>query len=154
MRKSYRDAERDQRLIPPPSLKDWLPEGLLANFVVDVVEHFDISSIEDEIQARDLRGNRPYSPRMMVAVLFYVYVTGVYSSRRIARACAENVAFRLVSGNNQPFFTNIAEFRKRFLPQLGALQRRSRAGVRGRRAIHEALHRGTGKGAWELEQGA
>jgi len=121
MRKSYRDADRDQLFLLPPSLRDWLPEGHLANFVVDVVEHLDISSIEDEIQARDPRGNRPYSPRMMLAVLFYGYATGVYSSRRIARACAENVAFRVVSGNNQPYFTNVAEFRKRFLPQLGAL---------------------------------
>ena len=45
----------------------------------------------------------------------------MHSSRRIARGCAENVAFRVVSGNNQPYFTNIAEFRKHFLPQLGAL---------------------------------
>ena len=68
MRKSYRDADRDQLLHLPPSLKDWLPEGHLANFVEDVVEHLDISSIEDEIRARVPRGNRPYSPRMMVAV--------------------------------------------------------------------------------------
>jgi transposase len=121
MRKSYRDADRDQFFLLPPSLRDWLPKGHLANFVVDVVAHLDLSSIEGEVRARDPRGTRAYSPRMMVLVLFYGYTTGVYSSRRIARACAENVAFRVVSGNNQPYFTNVAEFRKRFLPQLGAL---------------------------------
>lgn len=121
MPKRYRDPSPAQTLLLPPSLHDWLPEGHLANFVVDVVSQLDISAIESKIQAKDPRGERPYSPRMMVALLFYAYASGVFSSRRIARACAENVAFRVVSANSQPHFTVIAGFRRVYLVQLEAL---------------------------------
>lgn len=121
MAKRYRDASPSQTLLLPPSLHDWLPEGHLANFVLDVVAQLDISAIESRIQAKDPRGERPYSPRMLVALLFYAYASGVFSSRRIARACVENVAFRVVSGNSQPHFTVIAGFRRTYLKQLEAL---------------------------------
>lgn len=121
MPKRYRDPSPAQTLLLPPSLHDWLPEGHFANFVVDVVGELDVSTIEQVIQAKDPRGERPYSPRMMVAVLFYAYASGVFSSRRIARACVENVAFRVVSTNSQPHFTVIAGFRRTYLKQLESL---------------------------------
>ena len=121
MQKKYRDASPLQTLLLPPSLHDWLPEGHLANFVTDVVGELDLSAIESQIQAKDPRGERPYSPRMMVALLFYAYASGTFSSRRVARACVENVAFRVVSANSQPHFTRIAAFRRTYLPQLEAL---------------------------------
>lgn len=121
MPKRYRDPSPAQTLLLPPSLHDWLPEGHLANFVTDVVSQLDIDAIESKIQAKDARGERPYSPRMMVALLFYAYASGVFSSRRIARACVENVAFRVVSANSQPHFTVIAAFRRNHLVQLEAL---------------------------------
>ena len=121
MSKQYRDASSAQTLLLPPSLQDWLPEGHIANFVVDVVTDLDLSAIESVIRGKDPRGERPYSPQMMVALLFYAYTCGTFSSRRIARACVENVAFRVVSGNHQPHFTVIAGFRRRYLRQLEAL---------------------------------
>lgn len=121
MPKRYRDPSPAQTLLLPPSLHDWLSEGHLANFVADVVSQLDIDAIESKIQAKDARGERPYSPRMMVALLFYAYASGVFSSRRIARACVENVAFRVVSANSQPHFTVIAAFRRNYLVQLEAL---------------------------------
>jgi transposase len=121
MSKRYRDTPATQTLLLPPSLHDWLPEGHLANFVVDVVSDLDLSAIESVIQGKDPRGERPYSPHMMVALLFYAYTCGTFSSRRIARACVENVAFRVVSANHQPHFTVIAGFRRRYLRQLEAL---------------------------------
>lgn len=121
MAKRYRDSSPAQTLLLPPSLDKWLPDGHLANFVIDVVSQLDIRAIESKIQAKDARGERPYSPRMMVALLFYAYASGVFSSRRIARACVENVAFRVVSANSQPHFTVIAGFRRIYLAQLEAL---------------------------------
>jgi transposase len=121
MKKQYRDPSPDQLLLLPPSLRDWLPEGHLANFVVEIVTELDIGPIERAIQAKDPRGTRPYDPRMMVALLVYAYASGVFSSRRIARSCIENVAFRVVSRNQQPFFTSIAEFRRVHHPALSAL---------------------------------
>ena len=58
---------------------------------------------------------------MMVTLLVYAYCTGVYSSRRIERACQEDVAFRVIAGIAQPYFTTINEFRRVHREHFGAL---------------------------------
>ncbi len=121
MSKSYREYSPRQALLLPPSLEDWLPEGHLARYVLEVVEQIDLSSIEDVIQAKDHRGTRPYAPKMMVALLVYGYSTGRFSSRRLARACVEDVAIRYISGNSQPHFTSIGTFRQTHLSAFKAL---------------------------------
>ena len=121
MAKKYREPSLHQTLLLPPSLEDWLPEDHLARFVLDVVDELDLSPIEKVIQAKDPRGERPYSPRMMVALLFYSYATGRFSSRRIARGCVEDVALRVISRNTQPHFTRIASFRRVHLEALAGL---------------------------------
>ena len=111
-KKSYQAWTQDQMFLMPPSMKEWLKEDHLAWFILDVVSEVDISPVEKAIQRKDARGQRPYDPRMMVALLVYAYCTGVYSSRRMERACQENVAFRVITGNRQPYFTTINEFRR------------------------------------------
>lgn len=110
--KSYRPWFPKQSFLLPPSPLDWLPEGHLAYFILDVVDSLDLSEIEKRIQEKDPRGNRPYPPRMMVALLLYAYCVGVYSSRKIERATFEDVAFRVLAGGEHPFFTTINEFRR------------------------------------------
>lgn len=100
---------------------DWLPEDHLAYFILDVVSELDLSPIEDAIQAKDHRGERPYSPRMMTAVLLYGYANGVFSSRRIERATYVDVAFRVIAGGCQPHFTRISAFRRAHLAALEGL---------------------------------
>src|SRR6185312_3162747 len=73
------------------------------------------------LQAKDHRGERSYSPRMMTALILYGYATGVFSARRIARACIEDVPFRVIAGNEQPFFTTVNEFRATHRPALARL---------------------------------
>jgi len=91
-RKHYRPWTPTQSFLLPPSPLDWLPEGHLAYFILDVVDELDLSSIEERIQAKDARGSRPYSPEMMVGLLLYGYCVGVFSSRRVERASYEDVA--------------------------------------------------------------
>ena len=90
---------------------DWLPANHLAYFIVDVVEQLNLGEILEEVQEKDPRGERPYAIEMMVGLLLYGYSVGVYSSRRIARATYENVAFRVISGGEHPHFTTINQFR-------------------------------------------
>lgn len=80
-------------------------------FVLGFVDQLDISAIEKRVQGKDHRGERPYSPRMMTALLLYGYAVGVYSSRRLERATVEDVAFRVLTGGEQPHFTTINAFR-------------------------------------------
>ena len=95
----------------PPSPSDWLPAGHLAYLILDVVAELDLRAIERALQAKDHRGERPYSPRMMMALLLYGYAVGVFSSRRIERATSEDVAFRILAAGERPHFATINAFR-------------------------------------------
>jgi len=111
----------DQTLLFPPSLHDWLPEGHLARFVLDVVSALDLSAIYKSYQDKDGRGQAAYAPEMMVRLLLYGYARGVYSSRKIQTCTFEDVAFRYLSGDQHPDHATIAEFRKRHLGALSGL---------------------------------
>jgi transposase len=111
----------NQTLLFPPSLHDWLPEGHLARFLLDVVSALDLSAIYKSYQEKDGRGQAAYAPEMMVRLLLYGYAWGVYSSRKIQTRTFEDIAFRYLSGDQHPDHATIAEFRKRHLEALGDL---------------------------------
>jgi transposase len=97
-----------------------VPPGHSAHFVRDLVaEQLDLTAILDTYTEE--RGYPPYHPVMMTALLLYAYTQGVYSSRRIARACEERVDFMAVTAMQRPDFRTISEFRQRHLAALGAL---------------------------------
>ena len=102
----------------PASLEGWLREDHLARFVVDVVEQLDLSAIE---QAYSGRGSPAYPPKLMVALLFYGYATGVFSSRKLEQASYESVPFIYIAGGLHPDHDSINSFRKRFLVELEEL---------------------------------
>jgi len=117
-RKQYRSWNPNQPFLLPPSPLDWLPEGHLAHLILEVVHELDLSEIEEDIQKKDTRGNRPYDPSMMVALLLYGCCVGVFSSRKLERATYEDVAFRVLAGGHHPEFSRIARFRKRNLAAI------------------------------------
>ena len=103
-------VDREQLMLMPPSVADWLPEDHLAWFVLDVVAELDLTDFLSGYRA-DGRGGAAYDPAMMLAVLIYAYCTGERSSRRIERRLVEDVAFRVVAANQQPDHATIARFR-------------------------------------------
>ena len=111
----------NQTLLFPPSLHDWLPEGHLARFLLDVVSALDLSAIYKSYQEKDGRGQAAYLPEMMVRLLLYGYAKGVYSSRKIQTRTFEDVGFRYLSGDQHPDHATIAEFRTRHLDALSGL---------------------------------
>jgi len=111
----------DQTLLFSASLHDWLPEGHLARFIVDVVSALDLGAISTSYQDKDGRGQAAYAPEMMVRLLLYGYARGVYSSRKIQTRTFEDIAFRYLSGDQHPDHATIAEFRKRHLEALSGL---------------------------------
>src|SRR5712672_2846260 len=120
MSKTFRPWDVDQVWLLPPSIQDLVPPGHMAHFVRDTVRTgLDLSRILDVYDEE--RGFPPYHPGMMVALLLYAYSQGVYSSRRIARACEERLDFQAVTALNQPDFRTISEFRRRHLDALAAL---------------------------------
>ena len=120
MSKTFRDWSLDQALLLPPSVHDFVPAGHLARFVVALVtEELDLSAILASYRGE--RGQPPYHPAMMVALLLYAYAVGLYSSRRIAKACIERVDFMAIVALDAPDFRTISEFRRRHLAALSAL---------------------------------
>jgi transposase len=111
----------NQTLMFPPSLHEWLPDGHLARFLVDVVAALDLNAIYVSYAEKDGRGQAAYAPEMMVRLLLYGYATGICSSRKIQTRTFEDVAFRYLSGDQHPDHATIAEFRKRHLDALSGL---------------------------------
>jgi transposase len=109
---NFRPVEEDQLFLMTPSLAEWLPEDHLAFFVRDAVDAIDLSKFCAGYRD-DGWGGAAYEPKMMVALLLYAYCVGVRSSRQIERACAVDVAFRLLAANQRPDHSSIARFRQR-----------------------------------------
>jgi transposase len=121
MARSYLPYTLDQRLLLPPDMREWLPEGHLALLVLDVVSVLDLGAIHRVYEAKDDRGRAGFDPRMMVALLVYAYCVGKPSSRKIERATYEDVAFRVLAGDQHPDHDTIATFRKTHLAALAGL---------------------------------
>lgn len=115
MKVTFVQVDRETLYLLPPSIQDWLPEKHLARFVVEIVEQLNLQSLKACYSGR---GSRPYNPEMLVALLFYGYATGVFSSRKLERSTYDSVAFRYIAANTHPDHDTIADFRKRFLPEL------------------------------------
>lgn len=118
MNPKFIDVDRETLYLLPPSVQDWLPEGHLARFVVEIVEQLDLRSLKASYAGR---GSQPYNPAMLLALLFYGYATGVFSSRKLERSTYDSVAFRYIAANCHPDHDTIATFRKRFLKELSKL---------------------------------
>lgn len=113
-------GDRDQLLLMPPSLAEWLPADHLAWFVLDVVGECDLAAFMVPYRP-DGRGGVAYDPSMMVALLLYAYCVGERSSRVIERRCSEDVAFRVIAANQLPDHATIARFRATHQVALGDL---------------------------------
>ena len=114
--------EPEQALLLPQAVSEWVPEGHLAHFIADSVEQLDLRALYQRYQEReDGRGQLAYEPRLMLKVLIYAYATGIFSSRKIARAIDDLVPMRFLAAGNRPSHRTIARFREENLKEFGAL---------------------------------
>lgn len=119
--KSFRPWNPEQTLLLPPSPVDWLPANHLVFFLLDLAAELDLDAIHAVYRQKDPRGEKAYEPRMLVVLLLYAYCVGLPSSRKIEKACWEDAAFRVLTGNQQPDHSRIADFRRRHLDALAGL---------------------------------
>src|SRR5712691_5429885 len=115
MSRIFKTADYDATLDVTVRLGDCLPPDHLARFVVDTITHLDLSVIYTRYGPR---GGQPYAPEILLALLFYGYATGVFSTRKLERATYETVPFRFIAGDLHPDHDMLAAFRKTFLPDL------------------------------------
>lgn len=110
--------DRDTSYILPPCVQDYLPEDHLARFVVDIVDQLDLRHLTTSYLGK---GKRPYHPAMLLSLLFYGYATGVFSSRKLEKACHDSMAFKFIAANENPDHDTINAFRKRFKKEIEGL---------------------------------
>jgi transposase len=110
----------DQILLLPPDMRQWLPEGDLAFFIMDVVGELDLSGIYNTY-SRSRAGQPPYDPRMMASLILYAYCMGIPSSRKIETATYRQIPFRVLTADQHPDHDTIADFRKTHLKALAGL---------------------------------
>jgi len=120
MPQNFLTCDRDQPMLLPPDLRDWLDEDHLAWFVIEAIEELDLEPFYASYRA-DGHGRAAHDPKMMVTLLTYAYAVGERSSRAIERRCREDVAFRVICANQTPDHATIARFRVRHQEALGDL---------------------------------
>ena len=114
----FHPVDRQTGYLLPPSVDEWLPEGHLARFIVEVIDGLDLKLLE---KAYAGRGSAAYHPSVLLGLLVYGYANGVFSSRKIERATYDSVAFRFIAAGTHPDHDTLATFRRRFLDELAGL---------------------------------
>lgn len=120
MSQNFLTCDREQESLLPPNLRDWLPEGDLAWFVLGAVASMDLGAFFGAYR-RGGDGRAAHDPAMMVALLLYACCKGQRCSRGIERGCVEDVAFRVITANQVPDHSTIARFRQRHEDALAGL---------------------------------
>jgi transposase len=120
MSKQFRPWKIDDVQLLPPSVQDYVPSDHLSRLILGLVrESLDLEEIEGSYGSNV--GQPPFDPRLMTALLLHGYASGVYSSRRLAKACVERADFMMIVAGDPPDFRTLSEFRRRHLKALGGL---------------------------------
>jgi len=110
--------DRNTDFLLPPSVSDWLPQDHLARFIVEVIDSLDLSNLVNQY---DGRGSAAYHPATLLAILVYGYASGIFSSRKLERACYDSIAFRYIAAGCYPDHDTLSTFRNRFATELADL---------------------------------
>jgi transposase len=120
MSKNFRRWKIDEVQLLPPSVQDYVGKDHLSRLILSLVrESLDLGAITGSY--RSWLGQPPFDPGMMTALLLHGYASGLYSSRRIAKAAVERADFMMIVAGDPPDFRTISEFRRRHLRALGGL---------------------------------
>ena len=120
MSKQFRPWKIDDIQLLPPSVQDYVAEDHLSRFIVRLVrESLDLKEVEGSYRSEV--GQPPFDPGLMTALMLHGYASGLYSSRRLAKACTERADFMMIAAGDPPDFRTISDFRKRHLKALAGL---------------------------------
>jgi transposase len=108
--KGYRPVVRDQPFLFPPDMRDWVPSDHPVWTVMEMVNRLDTSAFHWRRRVGGV-GRAGYDPDMLLTLLIWAWLQGVRSSRRIERACADVVSYRLICAGDVPDHVTIARFR-------------------------------------------
>ena len=118
MSRKFKTADYEATLDLAVSLREALPPNHLARFIVDIVAQLDLGILYARYAPV---GGEAFAPDLLLALLFYGYATGVFSSRKIEKATYESLPFSFIAGNLHPDHDTLANFRKTFLAEIQEL---------------------------------
>lgn len=105
----FKSENKEQIFLLPPSIEEFINDQHLAKLVSEVVDSLDTRVIENKYS---LLGQKSYSHKLLLKLLFYGYAIGIRSGRKIASACQSDLAFMYLSCMYHPDFRTINDFRK------------------------------------------
>ena len=111
MARNLRVPQRDQAMLLPVDLREWLAEDDLVWHVLDVVDQLDLTAFYARYRTNG-QGGAAYDPAMLLALVLYAHAVGVKSSRAIERACTRDAGFKVVTGLMVPDHCTVSRFVK------------------------------------------
>jgi transposase len=115
MSSKFIEIGKPRQIIINPDFEGWVEPDDLARFVVEIIDQLDLTAFENKYSNT---GSEAYHPRMMLALLFYCYISGIFSSRKISRSTYQLIPVIFITNGLHPHHTVIADFRKKFLKEL------------------------------------
>lgn len=105
----FKPVNNEQLFLLPPSVQDFIPANHLSRLINEVVDTLDTKQIENKYS---YLGQKSYSPKLLLKLMFYGYAIGIRSGRKIAMACESDTAFMFLATMYRPDFRTINDFRK------------------------------------------
>jgi len=119
----YKSYNYSQTVLLPVSLEDQLMPGTIEFAIHTLVEErLDVSRF-DERYKNDETGCKAYDQKMLLKVVLLAYARGINTSRKIEKACRENVVFMALSCRQEPDHSTIAAFVSRMKEEIKPLFR-------------------------------
>lgn len=111
----YKPYSQSDQWLLPPSLDELVPQNHCVRTLNDTIDALQIEGIFKDFAKGG--GASRYNPVMLVKIIIYGYMTGVFSSRKLGRAVKENIYFMWLAGNQKPDFRTINAFRGKELKE-------------------------------------
>jgi len=111
---------RNQYLLFPPIIEDWIPQTHPARIIDLFVENLATKTLGIK-ENNDLTGRPNYEPKLLLKLIIYGYSNGERSSRALERKTYEDIAYIWLTGNLHPDYRTIARFRQNNILALKAL---------------------------------
>ena len=103
------NIDKEQIILFPEAVCDYIDGNHLARFVEIIVEQLDFKELDEKYKSF---GQRAYNPKVITAVIFYGYAIGIFSSRKLDDSCVNRLDFRFLTNNLFPSYKTISEFRR------------------------------------------
>src|ERR671910_3390896 len=117
MARGFIPIRRDQSVLLPENMNDWVSKNHPVRFFIDVVDELDLTDFYGSYRT-GAQGRAAYDPKMMVALLLYAYANGIRSSREIERRIQVDAAFGVITSRLRVDHATICRFRKTHVEAL------------------------------------